>query len=233
MDKKAWFVIIMLLISFLLLFGTVTKNQNEKIALLEHNLEAAKDTLQAQKLENGELLTEKETLILKRREIYDELNVAKKDIKNLEKTLKNKIAYISKLEANIKFKDTIWMKPDTVFITPHNTVKKFVWKDEWASINSTIYGDSIKNSKMTIDNLSVVAPIQIGLTEDYTFWVKTANPYITFSNIESAVIDGSSVKKKEKRFHQGIFVGFGLNYGLIHQSWDLGPNFGYGFMFSF
>ena len=33
------------LISFLLLFGTVTKNQDEKIALLEHNLEAAKDLL--------------------------------------------------------------------------------------------------------------------------------------------------------------------------------------------
>jgi hypothetical protein len=233
MTKKAWIAIIGLLISFAALFGTVTKNQNETIARLEHNLEASKDTLESVKLKNNELLFDKQILIVEKKELYDELEISKSDIKTLEKALNSKISYITKLEASIKLKDTVWMKPDTVFVKDNQTIKKFAWKDEWVSISSSIFGDNIKDSKLTVDNLNVNVPVQLGLTNDYNFWIKTPNPYITFTEINSAVIDGSTFHEKEKRLHHGVYVGFGFNYGMFNKSWDFGPHFGYGFMLSF
>ena len=75
-------------------------------------------------------------------------------------------------------------------------------------------------------------PLMLGLTDDYKFWVKTDNPYVTFTNIDGAVIDNSSVKK-DKRLHHGISLGFGFQYGLFGKQFDFGPQFGYSFMLSF
>jgi hypothetical protein len=63
--------------------------------------------------------------------------------------------------------------------------------------------------------------------------VKSPNPYITFTDINSVVMNNSSVKEREKRFHHGIYVGFGVQYGLFGKQWDFGPQGGYAFMYSF
>jgi hypothetical protein len=76
-------------------------------------------------------------------------------------------------------------------------------------------------------------PLQIGLSDDYRFWAKSENPNVTFTDIQSAVINNTSVKEKEKRFHHGIYVGFGVQYGLFGNQWDFGPQAGYALMYSF
>lgn len=234
MNKTGWIVLIIELLIFIGILGTVMKVNYDKIDLLEHNLETQKESLNSIKLENGELLSIQQSLIASKSELYDELNITKSDIKKLEKTLNNKIAYIAKLEAQVDLKDTVWMKPDTVYLKDNNnTIKNFTWNDDWAYIKSSIYGSTIQNSKLSITALNINVPLEIGLTEDYDFWAKTSNPYITFTNIQSGIIDGSPIKAKDKRFHHGIYGGFGFNYGLFGKTWDFGPQFGYGFMYSF
>lgn len=233
MTKRACIILTAICLFFLLIIGTIVKRNNDKITLLTHNLEAVKDSLTTSKLENGDLLSSKQTLILDKKELSEELNISKNTIKEIEKTLNSKIAHIAKLEAQIKLKDTIWMKPDTVYVKENYTIKKFTWHDEWAMVKSSVIGDNVNNSKMTIDKLYINTPVEVGLTEDYNFWVKTPNPYIVINGITSAVIDGSPIKAKDKRFHHGIYVGFGFNYGLFNRSWDFGPHAGYGFMYSF
>ena len=51
--------------------------------------------------------------------------------------------------------------------------------------------------------------------------------------MSTATIYGSVIAPKPKRFHHGIFIGFGVNYGIITNKIDIGPSFGYGFMYSF
>jgi hypothetical protein len=76
-------------------------------------------------------------------------------------------------------------------------------------------------------------PITFGVTDDYKVFATSPNPYVTFDDMTSATIYGSSIAPKRKQFHHGIFVGFGVNYGIITNKVDIGPSLGYGFMYSF
>jgi hypothetical protein len=76
-------------------------------------------------------------------------------------------------------------------------------------------------------------PLEFGLTDGYKVFVKSSNPYVKFDEINSVVVDGSSVKKKQKRWHHGITAGFGVHYGLVQSNWDFGPGVMYGVTYSF
>ena len=43
----------------------------------------------------------------------------------------------------------------------------------------------------------------------------------------------SEIAKKEKHFHHGIYLGFGINYGIINKVLDVGPSFGYCVVYTF
>ena len=234
MTKKSWIIIIAEAMIFILLMGIITNCSNKKIDLLEHNIGAYKNEIELVEAKNGELIAIKESLILSESEVKEELNLTKLEIKELKKQLDDDIAYINKLEAEISIKDTLWLKPDTVYIKNDGTfVKTFEWKDEWTNINTTINGNSITDSKLTLNHLNMDVPLELGLTDDYKFWVKSKNPYVNFTNINSAVLNNSSVKEKERHFQHGIYVGFGFQYGLFGSNWDFGPHFGYGLMYNF
>lgn len=234
MTKKSWIIIIAEAMIFILLMGIITNCSNQKIDLLEHNIGAYKNEIELVEAKNGELIAIKESLILSESEVREELNLTKLEIKELKKQLDDDIAYINKLEAEISIKDTLWLKPDTVYIKNDGTfVKTFEWKDKWTNINTTISGNSIMDSKLTLNHLNMDVPLELGLTDDYKFWVKSENPHVNFTNIKSVVIDESSIKEKEKRFHHGISVGFGFQYGLFGKTWDFGPQIGYSLEYSF
>lgn len=233
MSKKSWILLIIEALVFILLFGSITKCNNDKIDNLERNIYAYKDTIEYVEMQNGELMAMKESLILSESEAREELDITKKEFKDIKKKLDSDVAYIAKLESQIGLKDTVWMKPDTVFIKNGISTKTFNWSDDWATIRASVSGESIADASMSIINLNMKVPVTIGLSDNYTFWIKSPNPYAAFTSIKSAVIENSSVKKKEKRFHHGIYVGFGVQYGLFGKQWDFGPQAGYALMYNF
>lgn len=234
MTKKSWIILIIEALVFIALLGTVSKCSRDKIDTLEHNIDAYKDRIEYVEDRNENLISIKSSLILSESKALEELEITKAEIKDLKKKLDDDIAYIAKLESQIALKDTVFMKPDTVYIANDNIItKQFSWSDDWTNMTASVFGNTIEDSRLSIDNLNMNVSLELGLTDDYKFWVKSENPYVNFTDIKSTVIDNSSVKEKEKRLHHGIYLGFGFQYGLFGSNWDFGPHFGYGFMYSF
>ena len=235
MNKKSWIIIVIEALVFIILLGTISKCSYDKIDRLENNIEAYRDTMEYVELQNLELLTTKQSLILSEAELRNELDISKKEMKDLKKKLGDNVAYITKLEAQINIKDTIFLKGDTVYINKIDSTitKRFSWSNIWLNMNATINGTNISDSKLFINDFNMKVPLDVGLTDDYKFWVKTSNPHVIITNINSAVVHGSSIAKKDKRFHHGVHIGLGLHYGMIGQRLDIGPQAGYGFTYSF
>ena len=231
MTKKSWVVIVLEALLFFIILGTLTKCNNEKIERLENNIEAYKSEMEIVQTKNGELIASRQSLILSESEMREELEMSKKELKDLKKTLGDKIAYITKLNSNISV-DTIYMKGDTVYVRDNHMVKDFIFEDEWMNISAEVH-DANVNSEMCIKNITMDVPLEYGMTEGYKVFVKTPNPYVKFTDMNSAIINGSSVKEKPKRFHHGITLGVGVNYGFIHGKVDVGPSLIYGFTYSF
>lgn len=235
MNRKSWIIIVIEALVFIMLLGTVAKCSHDRIERLEHNVDAYRDTIEYVELQNSELLTAKQSLILTESELREELDISKKEMKDLKKKLGDDIAYIARLEAQIGIKDTVFLKGDTIFIDKIDSTitKTFNLEDDWLSIAANIKGNTIADSEMSINNFNMQVPLDVGLTDDYRFWVKTPNPYVTITDINAAAIHGSDVAKKDKRFHHGLHLGFGLQYGLIGKQLDIGPQISYGFTYSF
>lgn len=233
MDKKSWIIIVLETLLFLCIIGTVVKCSNDKIERLEHNIGAYKDKIELVETTNGELMATKQSLMLSEQELREELDMSKKELKELKKTLADDIAYIAKLESSIAVPDTVYMKGDTVRVVGNDTIKSFNWKDDWLGFKADVMGSTIENSNMNIYDIFMDVPLEFGLTDGYKVFVKSPNPYVKFNEINSVVVNGSSVKKKEKRFHHGILVGFGVHYGLSQRNFDFGPGVMYGLTYSF
>ena len=234
MTKKSWIIIVLEAIVFILLLGTLSKCNADKVDLLEHNISAYKSQIELVELENSNLLIAKESLILSEYQAREELEMTKDETRELKKKLGSAVAQINKLESLIELKDTVFMKGDTVYVDKKdNATKMFSWSDQWPSLKAKVWGSSIQDSQLSIYDIKMDLPITFGVTNDYKVFATSSNPYVKFNNISSATIYGSSVAPKPKRFYHGIFLGFGVNYGLITKSLDVGPSLGYGFTYSF
>lgn len=234
MSKKSWVIIVLEAIMFIILLGSIARCSSDKIDLLEHNISAYKSQIEYVELENSNLLIAKESLILSESQAREELEMTKEETHELKKKLGSAVAQINKLESLIELKDTVFMKGDTVYVDKKdNTTKIFTWNDQWTSLKAKVWGSSIQDSQLSIYDLKMNLPITFGVTNDYKVFTTSPNPYVKFTDMSSATIYGSSVAPKRKRFHHGIFVGFGVNYGIITNKVDIGPSLGYGFMYSF
>ena len=233
MSKKAWIIIVAQFLLFATILGSVIKCSNDTIERLEHNIGAYKDQIEYVEMQNGELLAHKQSLLLSEEEMRKELDMSKQEIRRLERALDDDLAYIAKLESKTELKDTVWMKPDTVFNDSGVINKKFEFTNKWLELYTTVSGNSIEQSKMTLDYLWMNTSLEVGLTDNYTFWAKSSNPYINITDIKGVTLNNSSVNRKEKRFHHGISLGFGVHYGLSQRNWDFGPGVMYGLTYSF
>ena len=55
----------------------------------------------------------------------------------------------------------------------------------------------------------------------------------SITNIEGAVIDGSSIRPNKKKCNFSIHAGIGVHYGLFGQQVDVGPYVGAGISYNF
>lgn len=231
--KKPYIIMIIetaLLIVAIMMIGRCS---HVKISDLEHNISAYKSHIEYVETKNGELISSRESLIMSEKQTREELEMTRQEYRDIERKLDDKIAYISRLESQLRHKDTIYLKADTVYVSNNSIFKNFTWRDEWSAIDATVSGLTIEDSRLSITSLSTRIPVEVGLTDDYKIWVKSSNPNVEFTSITGSVIQNSSLDDRKRRLHHGVSIGFGFQYGLFGRTFDFGPQLGYSLQFNF
>lgn len=231
LDKKIIITSIIEAILFIFILISISQCASQKIETLDQNLLASRDKIETLTLENGNLISERSAYILKNKELEEILNITKQEKKDIERKLNDKIAYISTIESNIQV-DTLELV-DTVIIKDSSVVNiKFNYDDKWLKFSGGTYYKNGK-SKTTIFDININTPLKVGLTNNYTIFVESDNPYLNITNVEGAVIDGSSLYPKKKRWNLSLHGGIGVHYGLFGQTVDVGPYIGAGVSYNF
>ena len=226
--KKYWKDILLgiffIVILILIMSTTCT---NRKLGVAENNINALQDSLHTYEMKNGALMYEKQGYILKINELEENIGIAKKEAKEIERQLKSALATISKLMVEVRVDtvhtvDSVYVDKDSIY---HNYFK---YNDQWLSLNGvTTFRTSPFEPSTTINNIFMNVPLKVGTTEDNKGFAISENPYVSFTSVEGANIE----KAKPKRFSLAIQLGLGLmgGYGIsgaqdgfVRSGWILG-----------
>lgn len=205
---------------------------DDKLDRSEQNLIAYRGQVEELQMKNGELLTARDSYILRTSELGEELGVTKRELKDLKKKLGASVSYIAELEMRTRVDTTIIVRDSIIYKEPDRLVSKFLYSDQWFKIEGTHESEE-NHSNTTFNTIEVYTPLQVGLADNYKIWVKSENPYVQFTDINGAVIDGSKFHPKENKFSLGIQVGVGGMYDIIDKDISLGPYAGVGLNIKF
>jgi len=211
--------------------GVHNSNLRRSESNWKHNYEVLQDSVQMVETKYGELLYERGSLIVEKRELEDALGISKKQVKDYEKKLGSQLAYISKLESRLEIKDTVWVTE----IVPDTLSRSYMmrYRNEWFQFDETFSLKKPSSPEMYVYNIRMNVPLKVGLTDDYTIFVTSPNPYFKVTEIEGAVIDRGRFAQKPQRWFFGVYGGFGGQYDLIHKTFGVGPQVGVGIGFRF
>lgn len=208
-------LIILAIVCMILIWVSVARGNKNRI--YGNNITALQDSVRVIQRENGELLAAKHSLIIENANLD-------KDTKKLQKELDAKIEYIANMKTKVRIDsvvvhDTVTRRGDTI-------VAPIRYADDWFAISGEqeIIGN---DACMTLDSAAMNVPLTVGLTDDYQIFVKTANPYVSFPSIDGAYLKAPE-KVKSKHWNIGVQAGFGVQYGTIKKSFDVGPYIGVG-----
>lgn len=212
--KSNWKNILLLLslmfIVILLMNTTCINNDKKK---LQNNIKALTEFVNVLELKNGDLIYEKQTLILEKDEVEKYLDISNKRIKEIEKELDSSLALISELKSSVRI-DTIITTDSLIISNNNDTITAyFRYNDRWVTLNGYTQIIDSTNGNTQINDLSIDVPLTIGLTDDYKIFATSDNPYIVFSDINSAIIENSITDSKHKKWGFGPYVGVGVNFG--------------------
>lgn len=236
-NKKSilWFLIEIAV--FLLILTSVWGYFNNKLDDSEQNLKAAKGYITQVELKNGELLNARDSYIATINDLEDLLDISKQEIKDIQRQLDSKVAYISRIESQTRVEYIEVVKDSIIYVdnTTNHIITPFHYRDEWISFNgkNEFNFDPEFEYHTSISNININTPLKVGLTNDYQIFVTTTNPYVSFDNIEGAVIDNSILKPRKKRFNWGLQLGFGAMYDVMNKDIAVGPYAGVGAEFNF
>lgn len=218
-----------LLFIAIIIFGV--NYYNNKIEASDHNIKVYQSQIEELELKNGELITARDSYILERNELKNVLDISNQEIKDLKRKLNSSLAYIAQLESTVRI-DTIISIKDTIIYKDRETEIHFGYKDDWLQFNGfTKFSKDI--STTNIYDLYINVPLKLGLTDNYQIFVQSDNPYIKFTSIEGAIIDGSKLKPKKKKVNFGIQFGVGAMYDIIDKNIAIGPYGGAGLQINF
>ena len=222
---------------FIAIIAAVWGCYSDKLNDSEQNLKAARGHIEQVELKNGELLTSRDSYIAKIGDLEELLDISKREIKDIQRQLDSKVAYISKIEAEVRIKYIETVRDSIIYINndPQIATSIFRYNDKWVDLigqNEFTFDDQFKYNT-TIESLNINVPLNVGLTNDYQIFVKTPNPYVSFSSIDGAVIDNSVLKPRKKRFNWGLQIGFGATYDIMDKKIAVGPYAGVGAEFNF
>ena len=232
---RQWVVFIIEAVIFIVIIACTYSCLSRKLDASEQNLKAAQGRMEIVELENGELLSSRDSYIATINDLEDLLDISKKEIKDIQRQLDDKIAYISNIESNVRVEYIETVRDSIVYVNPSTATSSFSYFDKWVTLNGVNefrFGESFDYST-TITSISMDVPLNVGLTNDYKIFVKSSNPYVHFSDIQGAVIDNSIMRPRKKRFSWGLQGGVGLMYDVIDKDIAAGPYLGIGAEFNF
>lgn len=225
-QKYYLFVIILLVFIIIWMLGNNT-TKNDNIKIYKNNIEALTNELDSIKLKNGFMMYTIQSLILEKSELEEYLDISKKEIKDLEKKLDSKIKYIANIEGKVAI-DTLVLR-DSIYIDSNGNMSLyFDYSDKWVYLRGHSTQTTFDDFYTTMDTLSMNVPLQVGLTEDRRIFVNTKNPYMNITDIQGAYVDESQLRKIINRFGLCFYLGWGIQYGVINQKFDTGPQGGFG-----
>lgn len=215
--KKIFIILSCILIIISLLSIRSCNSYKNKNKISEQNLTASLSEVKKLKTKNGELYYEKESYILKTKDLekvnkqmYESINILKEKIN-------------SGVYSDMIITDTIVIK-DSVLIKStdndiYNISVKFsdskqndISKDTNSYINGIIY-QRIKKDPLTIYsdsiNYSLNIPIEVYFTKDYNVILKSKNKNVSFSNVDAFISPDITKFQKNKRWGLGIHAGVG------------------------
>lgn len=209
-------VIAGLSIAVLVLSLNVKRIKNDR-DIYKHNFGTATDELREERMKNGDLLVERDSYILKVEDLEKMRISDEKEIKELKKRLGESVMYISSLEEEIRVrpvvKDTVWVEGDMVR-------SRWVAKDTpWYEIRGWSESDG-KSISTGIDSLRMSVPLKVGLGEDWTIFVRSGNPYVSFGRVDGAVLDREQYLKKSspRRWGLAVSAGMGMGWNMLADS---------------
>lgn len=231
MDKKSILVVVLEALLFLAIISFGYRSMDNKLDISNQNIKAYKGQVEQLELKNGELLRIKDSYILEKNELQEQFDMSKQEIRDLQKKLNSSLAYISRLEANVKIDTIREVRDSIIYINDTDRDVKFKYQDDWFSMEgmTQLRGP---NSNTELYNISMDVPLNIGLSDMYQLFVTSPNPYVSFTNMEGALIEGSKLYPKPKRFSMGIQGGFGPGYDIITKQMTLGIYVGFGFQWN-
>lgn len=210
---------------------------SDKLNDSEQNLRAMKGRVEMVEMQNSELLYSRDSYIASINDLEELLAISKQQVKDMQRQLDSKVAYIAKLEQNTKIEYIEVVKDSIVYVdnSTKHLIASFHYQDEWLSLNGENEFDFTNdfNYKTTLRNIRMNAPLTVGLTNDYKIFVTTSNPYVSFGEIEGAVIDNSVIKPRKKRFGWGLHGGIGIMYDVIDKDIAVGPTASFGVHINF
>lgn len=236
-EKKTLLGYIIEGIIFIAIIAAVWGIYDNRLDNSEQNLKAARGHIEQVELKNGELLSARDSYIATINDLEELLDITKQEVKDIQRQLDSKVAYISKIESEVRVEYIETVRDSIVYVNsdPNIVTSTFRYNNKWVNLvgrNEFIFGEQF-DYKTTIESLSVDVPLNVGLTNDYQIFVKTPNPYVSFSSIDGAVIDNSVLKPRKKRFNWGLQMGFGAMYDVINKDIAVGPYAGVGAEFNF
>lgn len=236
-EKKTLLGYIIEGIVFIAIIAAVWGIYDNKLDTSEQNLKAARGHIEQVELKNGELLSSRDSYIATINDLEELLDITKQEVKDIQRQLDSKVAYISKIESEVRVEYIETVRDSIIYVNsdPNIATSIFRYNNKWVDLvgrNEFIFGEQF-DYKTTIESLSMDVPLNVGLTNDYQIFVKTPNPYVSFSSIEGAVIDNSVLKPRKKRFNWGLQIGFGAMYDIMDKDIAVGPYAGIGAEFNF
>ena len=236
-EKKTLLGYIIEGIVFIAIIAAVWGIYDNRLDTSEQNLKAARGHIEQVELKNGELLSSRDSYIATINDLEELLDITKQEVKDIQRQLDSKVAYISKIESEVRVEYIETVRDSIIYVNsdPNIATSTFRYNNKWVDLigrNEFIFGEQF-DYKTTIESLSMDVPLNVGLTNDYQKFVKTPNPYVSFSSIEGAVIDNSILKPRKKKFNWGLQMGFGAMYDIMNKNIAVGPYAGVGAEFNF
>ena len=232
MNKNAlyWTVITVLAIMLASVFIGTRKELKNQTDLYE----AVTDTLQTFKNKNGELVAKIQAIEVEREKDFTTIRNLTGINKELQDLVKKKSKEIKDLEMALILKEeTIIIKRDTILTDPKTSevIKDIILvdtiKNDWITVKYGI------NKGFYVLDLGVKNEYHIAMGQESQGLFKPTKSYVEIVNKNPYTIttDAKGYRKVENisRWDVGFHIGFGGQFGFIHQKFDYGPQIGVGF----
>ena len=237
MNKQTLLSYLIEAVIFIAIIAGLWGYYDRKLDISDQNLLVFRGKLEQVELKNGELLSSRDSYVATINDLEELLGIAKQEVRDMQRQLNSKIAYISELESNVRIDSIVTVRDSIIYVD--NTTKKMIasfhYDDKWMNFNGEnefTFGENYE-CKTTLHNFTMRTPLVVGLTNDYQIFVKTENPYVNFSSIEGAVIDKQALKPRKQRFGWGLQLGIGAMYDVVDKDVAVGPYAGLGVELNF